>query len=169
MIKVGIITVSDKGSRGEREDKAGPAIQEMVEAKGWQVAATAIIPDEQKIIEAKLVEYADDLKLDVIFTTGGTGFAERDVTPEATLAVIDKQAPGLAEAMRLESLKVTPTAMLSRATAGIRGRTVIVNLPGSPKAVRECLAVILPALEHGVEILQGVAGECAEKLHGHRP
>ncbi|HHY59064.1 MAG TPA: molybdopterin adenylyltransferase [Clostridia bacterium] len=169
MIKVGIITVSDKGSRGEREDKAGPAIQEMVEAKGWQVAATAIIPDEQKIIEAKLVEYADDLKLDVIFTTGGTGFAERDVTPEATLAVIDKQAPGLAEAMRLESLKVTPMAMLSRATAGIRGRTVIVNLPGSPKAVRECLAVILPALEHGVEILQGVAGECAEKLHGHRP
>lgn len=169
VIKVGIITVSDKGSQGEREDKAGPAIKEMVEARGWQVTATTIIPDEQKVIEAKLVEYADELGVDVIFTTGGTGFAVRDVTPEATLAVIDRQAPGLAEAMRLESLKITPMAMLSRATAGIRGKTVIVNLPGSPKAVKECLAVVLPALEHGVEILQGVAGECAEKLRGHRP
>ncbi|HHW07188.1 MAG TPA: molybdopterin adenylyltransferase [Clostridia bacterium] len=168
MITVGIITVSDKGSQGQREDKAGPAIKALVEEKGWQVTATTIIPDEQKVIEAKLIEYADELGVDVIFTTGGTGFSPRDVTPEATLAVIERQAPGIAEAMRWESLKITPMAMLSRAAAGIRGKTVIVNLPGSPKAVKECLAVILPALAHGVEILQGVTGECAGQFHRHR-
>lgn len=165
MIKVGIITVSDKGSQGEREDKAGPLIRQMITEKGWEVTASAIIPDEQKLIEAKLVEYADQLSLDLVLTTGGTGFAERDVTPEATLAVIQKETPGLAEAMRQESLKVTPMAMLSRAVAGIRGKTLIVNLPGSPKAVQECLNVILPALGHGIEILKGSAGECAGKHH----
>lgn len=168
MITVGIITVSDKGSQGQREDKAGPDIKALVEEKGWQVTATTIIPDEQKVIEAKLIEYADELGVDVIFTTGGTGFSPRDVTPEATLAVIERQAPGIAEAMRWESLKITPMAMLSRAAAGIRGKTVIVNLPGSPKAVKECLAVILPALAHGVEILQGVTGECAGQFHRYR-
>ncbi|NLC77812.1 MAG: molybdopterin adenylyltransferase [Clostridia bacterium] len=167
MVKVGIITVSDKGSQGEREDKAGPLIRQMITEQGWEVTASDIIPDEQHLIEGKLMEYADQLALDLVLTTGGTGFAERDVTPEATLAVIEKQAPGLAEAMRLESLKVTPMAMLSRATAGIRGQTLIVNLPGSPKAVRECLNVILPALDHGIEILKGSAGECAGKFH-HR-
>lgn len=167
MIKVGIITVSDKSSQGKREDKAGPVIQEIVTDKGWEVSATAIIPDEQKIIEEKLIECADELGMDVIFTTGGTGFAERDVTPEATMAVIHRHAPGIAEAMRWESFKITPMAMLSRATAGIRGKTLIINLPGSPKAVKECLAVVLPALEHGVEILQGVAGECAGRHHHH--
>ena len=167
MIKVGIITVSDKGSQGEREDKAGPLIRQMITEQGWEATASAIIPDEQELIEAKLIEWADQSSLDLVLTTGGTGFAERDVTPEATLAVIQKETPGLAEAMRQESLKVTPMGMLSRAAAGIRGKTLIVNLPGSPKAVKECLNVILPALGHGIEILKGSAGECAGKFH-HR-
>jgi molybdopterin adenylyltransferase len=169
MFKVGVITVSDKGSRGEREDQGGPLIQQIVREKGWEVTASAIIPDEQKMIEQKMIEYADELGIDIIITTGGTGFAVRDVTPEATLAVVEKTAPGLAEAMRLESLKVTPMAMLSRAVAGIRGKSIIVNLPGSPKGVKECLNVILPALQHGIEILQGITGECAKQgldVHG---
>lgn len=164
MVTVGIITVSDRGSRGEREDQGGPLIARLVKEKGWEVKASAIIPDEQKTIESKLIELTDELKLDLIITTGGTGFSPRDVTPEATLSVVEKRAPGLAEAMRLESLKVTPMAMLSRAEAGIRGRSVIINLPGSPKAVRECLAAVMPALEHGIEILQGLTGDCAQKL-----
>ncbi|MGI6451803.1 MAG: MogA/MoaB family molybdenum cofactor biosynthesis protein [Desulfitobacteriia bacterium] len=132
--------------------------------KGWEVKASAVIPDEQQMIAGKLIEFADELQLDLIITTGGTGFSPRDVTPEATLTVVEKRAPGLAEAMRLESLKVTPMAMLSRAEAGIRGRSVIINLPGSPKAVRECLAVVMPALGHGIEILQGLTGDCARNL-----
>ena len=168
MISVGIITVSDRGSRGEREDQGGPLIKQIVTDKGWEVKASAIIPDEQKIIEAKLIEFADVVGADIIFTTGGTGFSQRDVTPEATLAVVQRLAPGLAEAMRQESLKITPMAMLSRAAAGIRGKSIIINLPGSPKAVKECLEVVLPALGHGVEILKGVAGDCAETLkHPH--
>ncbi|NMA13810.1 MAG: molybdopterin adenylyltransferase [Clostridia bacterium] len=163
MIRVGIITVSDKGSRGEREDLSGPAIKELISEIDGVVEAYAVVPDEQKKLEAKMIEYADELKLDLIFTTGGTGFSPRDFTPEATLAVVDRLAPGIAEAMRLESLKVTPKAMLSRATAGLRGRTLIVNLPGSPKAVKECLRFIMPALPHGIEIMRGEASECAGK------
>ncbi|MEL7563347.1 MAG: MogA/MoaB family molybdenum cofactor biosynthesis protein, partial [Dehalobacterium sp.] len=120
-----------------------------------------IIPDEQKLLEEKIKEFTDEKSLDLVFTTGGTGFSPRDVTPEATLAVVDRLAPGIAEAMRWESLKITPKAMLSRAVSGIRGATLIINLPGSPKAVRECLEVILPALSHGIEILKGEAQECA--------
>ncbi|RJE48929.1 MULTISPECIES: MogA/MoaB family molybdenum cofactor biosynthesis protein [unclassified Dehalobacter] len=162
MITVGVITASDKGSRGEREDLSGQVIKNMVEEIGWEVKILEIVPDEQKIIEAKLIEYADERKVDVIFTTGGTGFSPRDVTPEATLAVVERLTPGIPEAMRLESLKVTSRAMLSRAAAGIRGKTVIINLPGSPKGVKECLAVVLQSLEHGIEILKGTTGECAQ-------
>ncbi|AHF10696.1 MULTISPECIES: MogA/MoaB family molybdenum cofactor biosynthesis protein [Dehalobacter] len=164
MITVGVITASDKGSRGEREDLSGQVIKNMVEELGWEVKILEIVPDEQKIIEAKLIEYADEHKVDVIFTTGGTGFSPRDVTPEATLAVVERLTPGIPEAMRLESLKVTPRAMLSRAAAGIRGKTVIINLPGSPKGVKECLTVVLQSLEHGIEILKGTAGECAQPI-----
>ncbi len=164
MITVGVITASDKGSRGEREDLSGQVIKNMVEEIGWEVRILEIVPDEQKIIEAKLIEYADEHKVDVILTTGGTGFSPRDVTPEATLAVVERLTPGIPEAMRLESLKVTPRAMLSRAAAGIRGKTVIINLPGSPKGVKECLTVVLQSLEHGIEILKGTAGECAQPI-----
>ena len=163
MVRAGVITVSDKGSRGERVDQGGPLITEIISALGWETEASTIVPDEQELIEQKLIEYADGLKLDVIFTTGGTGFAPRDVTPEATLAVIERMAPGIAEAMRAESMKITPKAMLSRAVAGIRGRTLIINLPGSPKGVRECLEVILPGLGHGIDVLGGNTGDCAEK------
>jgi molybdopterin adenylyltransferase len=161
MIKVGVITASDKGSRGERTDLSAPVIEELVKSMGGELVAYAIVPDEQKLLEEKLKEFADQKALDLIFTTGGTGFSPRDVTPEATLAVVDRLAPGIAEAMRWESLKITPKAMLSRAVSGIRGGTLIVNLPGSPKAVRECLMTILPALPHGIEILKGEATECA--------
>jgi len=161
MFSVGIITASDKGSRGERQDLSGPLIAEMVASVGGEVQASAIVADEIELLAAKMRQYADEMGLDLILTTGGTGFSPRDVTPEATMAVVQRLAPGIPEAMRLESLKVTPKAMLSRATAGIRGRTLIVNLPGSPKAVRECLQVILPALPHGIEIMRGDAGECA--------
>jgi len=161
MIKVGIITASDKGARGEREDLSAPVIEEMVKSIDGQVLVYNIVPDEQKLLEEKLKEFADEKSMDLIFTTGGTGFSPRDVTPESTLAVVDRLAPGIAEAMRWESLKITPKAMLSRAVSGIRGATLIINLPGSPKAVRECLEVILPALSHGIEILKGEAQECA--------
>lgn len=166
MVTVGVITISDKGSRGERVDQGGPLIQEIVTQKGWIVKASAIIPDEQDLIERKLIEFTDDKGVDLIVTTGGTGFSPRDVTPEATLAVIDRAAPGLAEAMRMESLKVTPMAMLSRAVAGIRKQTIIINLPGSPKGVKECLEVVLPALGHGIEILKGTSGDCAHIQKG---
>lgn len=161
MIQVGILTASDKGSRGEREDLSGQAIKTMVEEIGWEVKIIEIVPDEKSIIEEKLIYFSDELKIDVIFTTGGTGFSPRDVTPEATLAVVERVTPGIPEAMRWESLKITPRAMLSRAAAGIRGKTIIINLPGSPKGVKECLGVVLPSLEHGIEILQGTASECA--------
>lgn len=163
MISVGILTASDKGSKGERVDLSGQAIKTMVEEIGWQVKVAEIVPDEKSIIEEKLIQYADELKLDVVFTTGGTGFSPRDVTPEATLAVVDRLTPGIPEAMRWESLKITPRAMLSRAAAGIRKKTIIINLPGSPKGVKECLAVVLTSLEHGVDILKGNAGECAQQ------
>lgn len=168
MVTVGVITVSDKGSRGERVDQGGPLIAQIVTDNGWHVQASIIVPDEQAEIEKCLIHYADDLELNIIITTGGTGFSQRDVTPEATLAVIERHAPGLAEAMRMESLKVTPAAMLSRAVAGIRRQSIIVNLPGSPKGVKECLTVILPALAHGVEILLGQTAECSGHAHKHK-
>ncbi len=161
-VKVAILTISDKGSRGEREDTSGPEIRSIVEAEGAKVISYEIIPDEQYEIEERLVHLADFEDVDLILTTGGTGFSPRDITPEATLAVIERQAPGFVEAIRAESLKITPHAMLSRAVSGIRGQTIIVNLPGSPKAVRESLAVIMPALPHGIQILKGQTGECAK-------
>ncbi|MFM8320098.1 MAG: MogA/MoaB family molybdenum cofactor biosynthesis protein [Chloroflexota bacterium] len=154
MIRVGIVTVSDRSARGERPDASGPALAAAVQRQGWQVQRQAVVPDEQQAISRLLAEWADAGTLDVLLTTGGTGFAGRDVTPEATLAVLDRQTPGLVEAMRLESLKVTPHAMLSRAAAGIRKRTLIVNLPGSPKGAIENLQTILPVLPHAVQLLQ---------------
>ncbi|WP_031517960.1 molybdopterin adenylyltransferase [Desulfofalx alkaliphila] len=162
MIKVGVITLSDKGSRGEREDKSGQVIKEMMAQIGGELAYYRVIADDLELIKEQLLYCCDDLKLNLVLTTGGTGFSPRDNTPDATLAVIDKEAPGIAEAMRLESLRITPKAMLSRAVAGIRKSTLIINLPGSPKGVRECLAVVLPALPHGLEILSGAGGECGQ-------
>ncbi len=158
-IRVGILTVSDRGSRGEYRDLSGPAIRDLVaESLGAVVEQEAIVPDERNIIAAMLATWADETRLDLVLTTGGTGFAPRDVTPEATRDAIDREAPGLVEAMRAASLQITPHAMLSRAVAGIRGTTLIVNLPGSPKAVRENLQTILPALPHAIELLQGRKG-----------
>jgi len=159
MFTAGIITVSDKGSRGEREDVSGPVIREKLSETGSSILKYTIVPDEKEVIAATLAEWADAAEVDVILTTGGTGLAERDVTPEATQMIIDKSVPGFGEAMRLKSLEKTPMAMLSRATAGIRGKCLIINLPGSPKAVRECLDVILPAIAHGVEIIKGEVTE----------
>ena len=152
-IRFGILTVSDRSARGERPDLSGPALAELVTAQGWQVQRTAILPDELPGLRDILSAWADEGNLDVILTTGGTGFAPRDVTPEATRLVIEREAPGLAEAMRFESLKSTLHAMLSRALAGIRGKVLIINLPGSPKAAVENLQVLLPVLPHAVELL----------------
>ncbi len=153
-MRIGIITVSTRSSRGERPDTSGPALAEVITQQGWQVARTAIVPDELEKISKLLVEWSDSLEVDVILTTGGTGFSPFDVTPEATNAVIQRRTPGLDEAMRSAGLHITPHAMLSRATSGIRLRTLIVNLPGSPKGAVENLAVILPALTHAVQLLQ---------------
>jgi len=150
--------MSDKGSRGERVDLSGPAIREMVSKIG-KVVRYEIIPDDQPVIAEKLIEWADSGEVDVILTNGGTGLSARDVTPDATLSVIDKSVPGITEAMRAKSLTITPTAMLSRAVAGLRGETLIINLPGSPKAVKECLEVALPAIPHAVEIIKGTFTE----------
>lgn len=158
--RAGIITVSDKGSRGERVDKSGEAIEELLTAEGFRIEKKVVVPDELVTIKDLLIAWADLDRLDLIVTTGGTGFSPRDVTPEATAAVIEKSAPGLSEAMRWEGLKKTPHAMLSRGISGIRGKTLIVNLPGSEKAVRESLEAILPALPHALEVLAGKGGEC---------
>jgi molybdenum cofactor synthesis domain-containing protein len=156
---VGILTVSDKGWKGERRDRSGEAIREILSKLEARIVNYDIVPDEKELIAEKLAKWADEV--DIIITTGGTGLGPRDVTPEATLSVVDRIVPGFAEAMRAESLKKTPHAMLSRAVAGTRGNCLIINLPGSPKAVRECLEVILPALPHAVETLKGQASECA--------
>jgi molybdopterin adenylyltransferase len=153
-LRVAILTVSDRSYRGDRPDASGPSLAKETADLGWQVSKTGLVPDEQGMIQTILIEWCDSGIADVILTTGGTGFAPRDVTPEATLAIVERQAPGLAEAMRLESLKITPHAMLSRSAAGIRKHTIIINLPGSPKAAMENLRVIAPVLPHAVELLQ---------------
>ena len=160
-IHAGVITISDKGSRGEREDKSGQVIIAILKDAGIDVACSKIIPDEKDQIEETLIDFADRRNVPLIVTTGGTGVSPRDVTPDATLAVIDREVPGMAEAMRQASAAVTPHGMISRAVVGIRGKTLIVNLPGSPKAVRENLAVILPALPHAVAKIKGDDAECA--------
>jgi molybdopterin adenylyltransferase len=153
-IRFGILTLSDRSSRGERADSSGPALAALIQAEGWSVVKQALLPDEESGIRAILTNWADSGEMDVILTTGGTGFSPRDVTPEATRAVIDRDAPGLAEAMRAASLQVTPYAMLSRVVTGIRGKTLIINLPGSPKGAVENLQVVLPVLHHAVQLLQ---------------
>ena len=162
MFKVGIITASDKGSKGEREDKSGKVIVDMVEKKGYTVEKLIVLPDDIDSLKDEMIHMSDKLKLDLILTTGGTGFAKRDVTPEATLSVIDKLVPGIPEAMRNYSMQFTKRAMLSRATSGIRNNTtLIINLPGSPKAVDETLSYIIDSVHHGLEIMTGRDSECA--------
>ena len=159
MITVGIITVSDRSSRNEREDLSGPEIRRWAQAKEYTVLKEAIVPDEIEDISQVLRDFSDE-GIQVIFTTGGTGFAPRDVTPEATLAVLEKEAPGFTEAMRQKSMEITPHGMLSRARSGIRKKSLIINLPGSPKAVRENLGFIEKAIPHAVELLRGTGGDC---------
>jgi molybdenum cofactor synthesis domain-containing protein len=152
-LQFGILTLSDRSAKGERVDVSGPALADLIRAQGWSVVKQAILPDDESAIRATLTEWADGGEVDVILTTGGTGFAPRDVTPEATRKVIQREAPGLAEAMRAESLRKTPHAMLSRAIAGIRGRTLIINLPGNPKGATENLQTIMSVLPHAVQLL----------------
>lgn len=156
-----VVTVSDRSFRGERPDGSGPVVAELLASAGYQVAERLVVPDEQETIEAALRELADGKDIALVVTTGGTGFAPRDVTPEATIAVCDRLTPGIPEAMRYSSMQVTNRAMLSRAAAGIRKGTLIVNLPGSPKAARENLEAVLPALAHGLEMLSGRPADCA--------
>ena len=160
MIKIGILTISDKGSRGEREDLSGKVIEEVIRKINGEVKYYQIIPDEKDIIQAELIKAVDKLHLDLILTTGGTGLGKRDVTPEATLAIIEKEVLGISEIIRSESFKKTNRAILSRGVAGIRKESLIINLPGSPKGVRESLEIILEVLPHGIEILKGQASEC---------
>ncbi len=161
MYNAAVITVSDKGFSGEREDTGGPLVCELLKKAGYEIAYTSIVPDERELIEKELIHTADALDIALTVTTGGTGFSPRDVTPEATVVVCRRLTPGIPEAMRYESLKVTKRAMLTRAQAGIRGKTLIINLPGSPKAIKENLGAILPALEHGLEMLRGKKRDCA--------
>ncbi len=155
MFSFGILTISDKGARGERVDESGKVIRNSLAALDSRAVKYDIVPDQRELIAAKLAEWADEGSVDVILTTGGTGLSHRDVTPEATLSVVDKVVPGFTEAMRVQTASITPLAMLSRAAAGVRGNCLIINLPGNPKAVRECLEVILPAIPHAVEIIKG--------------
>jgi molybdopterin adenylyltransferase len=159
MITVAVLTMSDKGSKGEREDLSGPLIKDMLKGIDAEVKHYDILPDEKELIKEKLIKYSKEV--DLIITTGGTGLSPRDVTPEATLEVIDRQVPGIAEAMRSEGLKKTSRSMLSRAVAGVKGRSLIINLPGSPKAVKENLAVILDVIPHAIEKIKGDTKECA--------
>lgn len=159
MITVAVLTMSDKGSKGEREDLSGPLIKDMLKSIDAEVKHYDILPDEKELIKEKLIKYSKEV--DLIITTGGTGLSPRDVTPEATLEVIDRQVPGIAEAMRSEGLKKTSRAMLSRAVTGVKGRSLIINLPGSPKAAKENLAVILDVIPHAIEKIKGDTKECA--------
>lgn len=162
MYHAAVLTVSDRSFHGQRPDEGGPLVADLLKNAGYEVVFTSIVPDEQTMIEVELCRIADDMDVQLLITTGGTGFAPRDVTPEATLAVCDRMAPGIPEAMRYASLQITPRAMLSRAQAGLRGGTLIVNLPGSPKAAKENLEAVLPALSHGLEMLSGKSADCAK-------
>ncbi len=162
-IRVAILTVSDKGAAGQREDLSGPAVREVLAPLQPDIVAAEVVPDDRQQIAGRLVHYSDVLKCQLVLTTGGTGFSPRDVTPEATLDIIQRPVPGIPEAMRAAGLAQTPMAMISRAAAGIRNRTLIINLPGSPRAVRENLETILPVLPHALEILSGQGGECGTK------
>ena len=162
MYHAAVLTVSDRSFRGQRPDEGGPLVAKLLEKAGYKVSATAIVPDEQAQIEEALRELADSGTVQLLVTTGGTGFSPRDVTPEATLAVCDRLTPGIPEAMRYASLQITPRAMLSRAQAGIRKGTLILNLPGSPKAAKENLEAVLPTLAHGLGMLSGKPADCAK-------
>ena len=163
-----VLTISDKGYKGERVDTSGPALCAILEEKGWSVVHTAILPDERELIQQELIRCADELKPDLVLTTGGTGFSPRDVTPEATLAVVERETRGIPEAMRSESMKITNRGCLSRAAAGIRGRTLIVNLPGSEKAARENLLAVIDPIRHGVDMLRSNgSADCAAESHHH--
>lgn len=159
--KAAVVTLSDSGYRGEREDRSGPLLCEILTQKGYIIEKKILLPDDKQKIKDCLCSLCDDDKMNIVFTTGGTGFSPRDCTPEATMEIAGRNVPGIAEAMRLASLKITPRAMLSRGVSVIRGQTLILNLPGSPKAVRENLEAVLPALDHGLAILTGRDGECA--------
>lgn len=159
--RAAVITVSDKGSRGERTDASGPELAAILETHGMEIVSRLVIPDEREMISQALIELADSNNIDLILTTGGTGVSPRDVTPDATRDVIDKEIPGMAEEMRRQSGLVTPTAMISRAIAGVRGRTLIINLPGSPRGARENLSFVLGALNHAIEKIQGDERDCA--------
>ena len=163
MYRAGIVTLSDKGAAGEREDKSGAVIKEILESAGYEVVAQSLLPDEGEALKAELIHLSDQVQCDLVLTTGGTGFSRRDVTPEATMAVAERNAPGIAVAIRAYSMTVTKRAMLSRGVSVIRGGTLIINLPGSPKAVRESLEYVLDTLPHGLDILSGRSGECARK------
>ena len=162
-LRAAVITLSDKGSRGEREDKSGPLIVEMLTATGYKVEETLLLPDDAAQLKTQLLRLADARQVNLILTTGGTGFAPRDITPEVTLSVAERNTPGIAEAMRYHSLTITPRGMLSRGVSVLRGKTLIVNLPGSPKAVKENLEYNLPSLAHGIRLAAGLDGECARK------
>jgi len=159
-MRAGVLIVSDKGSSGERADKSGPAAKEVISQLNLEIVKYEIVPDEAAIISRKLIEWCEKGNLDLILTSGGTGLSSRDVTPEATLKVLDKTIPGLTEAMRIETMKKKPEALLSRAVAGSRGSCLIINMPGSPRAGRECLEVIMPVLPHALDIIGGNASEC---------
>ena len=163
MFTVGIITSSDKGFSGEREDKSGKVIEEIVSENGFKVIKKVVLPDEKTLLENEMINMCDNLNVNLLLTTGGTGFSKRDITPEATKAVIEREALGIVEAIRFYSLQITKRAMLSRATSGIRKNTLIINLPGSPKACKEALDFVLDDVKHGIEILLGKAKECARK------
>ena len=162
MRRAAILTISDRGFKGEREDRSGPVLREILDKAGFAIADFEVLPDDQHLIEQRLRHLADEFNLDLVVTTGGTGVSPQDLTPDATLAVIDRQVPGMAEAMRVASLAKTPHAMLSRAVVGIRGQTLIINLPGSVKGARENLEVLLPALEHALDKIQGDPSECGD-------
>ncbi|MBE7718788.1 MAG: MogA/MoaB family molybdenum cofactor biosynthesis protein [Lacrimispora celerecrescens] len=163
MYRGGIVTLSDKGAAGEREDVSGAVVKEILEGAGFEVVSYRLLADEGEELKEELIRLSDEVGCDLVLTTGGTGLSPRDVTPEATLSVADRNAPGIAEAIRAYSMTVTKRAMLSRGASVIRGSTLIINLPGSPKAVRESLEYILDTLSHGLEILSGRGGECARK------
>lgn len=163
MFTVGIITSSDKGYAGEREDKSGLVIEEIVKEKGFKVVKKVILPDEKELLEKEMIDMSDNLKVNLLLTTGGTGFSKRDITPEATKSIIEREVPGIVEAIRFYSLQITKRAMLSRAVSGIRKDTLIINLPGSPKACKEALDFVLDDVIHGIDILMGEARDCARK------